>query len=192
MQPPPRGPTGRSARKGDRSDPGLTTAAGFSGGNAANNAATWSRNCSSCSRSSSVAATRAVSSGSAIGNLITRSVTAAVSLVPLAHPTARCDPFENRKALAPPWGQSPLRSFLAARSFPPPPPACVLPPRRVLILFREKNCPTYAPNERASVTQTRQGEDCREPAAAEHVPRGVGAGTSAAATGPRGRAQRSP
>src|SRR5438105_13928254 len=74
----------------------------------------------------------------------------------------------------------------------PPPPACVLPPRRVLILFREKNCPTYAPNERASVTHTRQGEDCREPAVAEHVPRGVGAGrsaqrgTSAAATGPRG------
>ena len=56
----------------------------------------------------------------------------------------------------------------------PPPPAYVLPPRRVLIVFREKNCPTYAPNERASVTHTRQGEDCREPAAAEHVPRGWG------------------
>jgi hypothetical protein len=48
-----------------------------------------SRNCSSCSRSSSVAATRAVSSGTAIGNLISRRVMAGLSAALLRrHPTA--------------------------------------------------------------------------------------------------------
>src|SRR5439155_24671107 len=80
----------------------------------------------------------------------------------------------------------------------PPPPALRAPPRRVLILFREKNCPTYAPNERASVTHTRQGERLSGACGGGARTAGGGGGKERAARNerssdwPQGGAQRSP
>src|SRR5438132_942228 len=89
---------------------------------------------------------------------------------------------------APPWGQSLLRSCLAAHSFPPPPPPRGRAPRdRAAAAARRDVLSAVGDPIRRMTSESAKLRGRRSP-----IKRGVGAGrsaergTSAATTGPRG------